>query len=71
MFAIQVFQSADRLADFPQLGRIVPELSRDDIREVFVQRYRIIYRFLGEEVEVLTVHHGSQLLEDFDPTDTA
>ena len=67
VFAIHVFQSADRLADFPQLGRIVPELNLTYVREVFVSRYRIIYRLVDDEVEILTVHHGFRPLEAFDP----
>ena len=39
MFARRVFQATDRLVTFPQLGRVVPEIGRDDIREVIVQRY--------------------------------
>ena len=70
VYAIQVFQAADSLAEFPRLGRVVPELDRNDIREVFVQRYRIIYRYMADEVEMLTVHHGSRLLEGLNSPDT-
>ena len=71
LFAIQVFGAADRLAEFPGLGRVVPELGRNEIREVLVGRYRIIYRLLGDEVDILTLHHGVRPLESFDPPDTA
>jgi plasmid stabilization system protein ParE len=33
LFAALVFRATDRLEDFPQMGRIVPEIARDDIRE--------------------------------------
>ena len=71
LFAIQVFGAADRLAEFPRLGRVVPELGRDEIREVLVGRYRLIYRLLEDEVEILTVHHGLRPLESFNPPGTA
>jgi len=32
----------------------VPELGRDDVREVLVQRYRVVYRVSTERLEVLT-----------------
>jgi plasmid stabilization system protein ParE len=44
------------------MGRGVPEIDRHDIREVIVQNYRIIYRLLPDEVEILTVHHGARPL---------
>jgi plasmid stabilization system protein ParE len=67
LFATRVFRATDRLEDFPQMGRIVPQINRHDIREVIVQSYRIIYRLLPDEVEILTVHHGARPLERFEP----
>ena len=32
------------LPDFPMIGRIVPELGDENIRERFVNSYRLIYR---------------------------
>jgi len=46
---------------------MVPEVGREDIREFIVQGYRIIYRVLADEVEILTVHHGARLLQGFEP----
>lgn len=31
-------------ADFPMLGRVVPELDDKKIRELFVYSYRLVYR---------------------------
>ena len=67
LFATRVLRATDRLEDFPQMGRVVPEIDRDDIREIIVQSYRIIYRLLLDEVEILTVHHGARSLERFEP----
>lgn len=66
VFAARVFRATDRLAAFPRMGRIVPEIARDDLREVIVQSYRIIYRLLPDEVEILTVHHGARPLGNFE-----
>ena len=63
LFVVDVLSAVDRLNQFPNLGRIVPETKDSSIREIILGSYRIIYR-LGEElVEILTVHHGSQLLD--------
>lgn len=63
IFADKIFLVTDRLADFPLLGRIVPELGREDIREIIHSNYRIIYRVLTGEVEILVIHHGARLLK--------
>ena len=44
------------------MGRRVPELERDDIREVLLRSYRILYRVLDEEIHILTVVEGHQQL---------
>lgn len=54
-------ERANRAADFPQSGRVVPEFQRDDVREVITQGYRIVYRVLTEEIEVVTVFEGHRL----------
>ncbi|MBI2340645.1 MAG: type II toxin-antitoxin system RelE/ParE family toxin [Deltaproteobacteria bacterium] len=46
---------AERLTRFPQSGRIVPELSRNEIREIVVGNYRVIYKLSGRRVLILTV----------------
>jgi toxin ParE1/3/4 len=43
------------LATLPDSGRIVPELEQDDIRELLVDPYRVVYRRGTELVEVVTV----------------
>ena len=39
-----MLDAAEGLARFPDSGRIVPEASRDEIRELIVSPYRIVYR---------------------------
>lgn len=63
LFAARVFRATEQLVDHPRSGRVVPEVGREDIREVIVQSYRVIYRVSGGEVEILTVHHGARRLE--------
>ena len=65
LFASKVFNSVLRLEDFPMSGRIVPEIEQEDIREIILGNYRIIYRISGENVYILTVYHSARL---FDPS---
>jgi toxin ParE1/3/4 len=55
-------QRAREAASTPKAGRRVPEVERDDIREVLLRSYRIVYRVVREGIEVLTVFEGHRLL---------
>ena len=60
-----IVSHAESLSTLPRRGRVVPEYQRDDIRELLVYPpYRIIYRVGLDEVTVLSVMHGHQLLPD-------
>lgn len=61
--------SAVNAASAPFSGRRLPELDRDEIREIIVGNYRIIYRVLATEIHVLTVLEGHQLLDLYGQTD--
>ena len=51
---------SEQISNFPMSGRVVPEFSMDQIREVFEGTYRIIYYIKADRIEVLAVVHGSQ-----------
>ncbi|MEO6772848.1 MAG: type II toxin-antitoxin system RelE/ParE family toxin [Kofleriaceae bacterium] len=53
-----------RAAAMPRAGRAVPEARRDDLREVFLQTYRVIYRIEPRRVLVLTVVEGHRPIDD-------
>ena len=63
LFAIDVLNAVERLQCFPSSGRLVPEVQTPDIRELVLGNYRIVYRIRDEIVEILTVWHGSRLLD--------
>jgi plasmid stabilization system protein ParE len=52
---------------FPESGRIVPEVELADIREVVVQRYRLIYQVTSHSVRILAFIHGARNLESLWP----
>lgn len=57
-----LFSCVDRLAEFPESERIVPEVRLRRIREVVFGSYRVIYS-VTNQVDILTVRRSSQLLE--------
>ncbi len=61
-----IFEAVKRLEQFPESGRVVPEVKRKSIREVLQGAYRIIYRVKKEELAILTVRHGKQRLRRAD-----
>jgi plasmid stabilization system protein ParE len=63
IFADRVLRATERLASYPRLGRVVPELGAEDIREIIVGSYRIIYRVRQDTAHLLTLHHGARPLD--------
>jgi plasmid stabilization system protein ParE len=51
------------LGRFPQAGRKVPEFDDENIRELVVYSYRIIYRLQENEVLIVAVIHGKRVLQ--------
>ncbi len=49
-------------AEHPYTGRAVPELGRNDIREVLLRSYRMVYLVGEDEIDVLTVFEGHRQL---------
>ncbi len=56
-----LFAAVARLADFPESGRMVPEVGSRRIREVIFGAYRVIYS-VKNQIDILTVRRSSQLL---------
>ena len=68
-FADQVtnnlFEKTEKLEQFPQIGRIVPEINRPEIRELLFRNYRIIYRIASaDQINILAVHNGLRPLTE-------
>ena len=54
--------AAQRAGELPMSGRLVPELGREDVREIIKRNYRIVYRIFADRVQVLTVFEGHRRL---------
>ena len=57
-----VFSKIEHLKSSPEIGRIVPEIDNGRFRELIYGNYRIIYRIELEQISILTVRHGKQIL---------
>lgn len=66
--ARQVFARAEALPDQPGQGRRVPEYEGDQqLREVFVHRWRLIYAVQPDLIRMVAVIHGARLIENAIP----
>ena len=64
-------ERADRAARVPNAGRNIPEFAREDVREVFVRSYRIMYRIDRRSIVVFCVLEGHQQVPDeIDPDES-
>jgi len=52
--------AARSLAHLANRGRIVPEINETTVRELFVWRYRLIYRVTDTTVQVLAFIHSAR-----------
>lgn len=57
-----LFSKVEQLQSCPASGRMVPEVSRNGIRELIFGNYRIIYRTDPKIISILTIRHGRQIL---------
>ncbi|MCD6272488.1 MAG: type II toxin-antitoxin system RelE/ParE family toxin [Deltaproteobacteria bacterium] len=57
-----VFSKVEQLNSSPEIGRIIPEINDSQFRELIYGNYRIIYRIEKEQISILTIRHGCQIL---------
>ncbi len=62
VFGYRLIAETDKLRDFPEIGRVVPEYNVSAIREIFVRSYRIVYRVNHQRrlVEIARVWHAAR-----------
>ena len=59
----EIVAKTEALTDFPEMGRVVPEISDQNIRELIIYSYRLVYEISAGGIEVLAIIHGRR---DFD-----
>ena len=64
----RLIAATDRLVQFPESGRTVPEFEDTAVREVIRPPYRIVYRLVGCRSDPRP--HGASLLEELPPKDS-
>lgn len=63
-FISRIFDKIDILYQYPTSGKPVREIPDKLIRELLLNKYRIIYQIVDEKnINILRVVHGSRLLD--------
>ena len=57
-----VFSKVEQLKSSPEIGRIVPEIRSDQFRKLIYGNYCVIYRIEKNQISILTIRHGKQIL---------
>jgi len=65
-FIDKIIARCEKIKNYPYKGRVVPEFSINEIREVFEKTYRIVYKISETQIEILTIFEGHQLLRSDD-----
>jgi plasmid stabilization system protein ParE len=60
----EVIEKVERLAEFPESGRVVPEFDTPRLREVIHRPFRIVYRLDEERVRIVRVWRSARLLQE-------
>lgn len=69
-FVDELILTAESLCENSKRGRIVPELSIENIREIIHKNYRIIYIIKKKSLDILTVFEGHRLMRKREITNT-
>ena len=58
----KITRRSEQIADQPYSGRKVPEYDAENIRELIEKPYRIIYRIMPDQIDVVAVIHGAHFI---------
>ena len=60
----KIFDTVQKIKCFPMIGRIVPEIGGQNIRELFIYSYRLVYQVKNNQILIVAVIHGKQIFEN-------
>jgi toxin ParE1/3/4 len=57
----EIFSQIERLADFPESGRVVPEFNIENLREIIFAPFRIVYRLDGNKIKIIRIWRSERM----------
>jgi len=67
--AQDMVSKAESLSEFPEIGRVVPEIGDENVRELIIYSYRLIYEVVPNGVQILAIIHGKRDFSSLDRND--
>jgi len=64
-----IVSKAENLNEFPEIGRVVPEIGDENVRELIIYSYRLIYEVVPNDVQILAIIHGKRDFSSLDRND--
>jgi toxin ParE1/3/4 len=66
VWASEITQAAFLLESFPRMGRVVPNINIERLRECVVKQYRLIYEVSEDDslIEIMAIRHSSKPLSN-------
>lgn len=62
-FISKLIRRVEQLIEFPESGRMVPEKSTREIRELIEGNYRIFYRMHKGKITILRIHNAARKIK--------
>ncbi len=62
----QILTASRKIKEFPLIGRVLPEIGDENIRERFIYSYRLVYEIQQQRILIVAVIHGKRLLENIE-----
>lgn len=62
-FVAEIVGRVERLAEFPESGRIVPEFGLEGVRELLHPPFRVVYRLGPTRIWIVRVWRSERLLK--------
>lgn len=59
----EIIAQVERLADYPESGRMVPEFGIANLREIILAPFRIVYRLDKNRARIVRVWRSERLLK--------
>ncbi len=62
----KILETSITIGESPLVGRVLPEIGDNNIRERFVYSYRLVYVIRQRKVLIIAIIHGKRLLENIE-----
>ena len=60
LFVSRIIEITERLEQFPSSGRPIPEVDKQNYREIIYSTYRIMYKIEKDQILILNVIHSAR-----------